>query len=869
MSHPRLLKFPARPLTLLLLMCIPSSGHIHASPEILKVDPKAAGSIDLDPHGFRIGGKRIILLAGTVQYPRMDRDDWDRALSSFAASGFNTVDTLVPWNEHEPVEGKFDFQSGNLDLRRYLDLCRKHHLYVVIRPGPYICNEWDGGGLPAWLYTWHGLELRQNNRLYLDAARRYLREVDRIIRPMQITEGGPVILYQIENELDFDWACRDRTGVMTALRDAVREDGISIPITACIGSDGHVAEATGDVDGLFPTANLYVSVRVEHAVHVAAQAILTHVTPSGQSLSETPLYVSETDRNPLILRRLLAGGARGICPFNFAGGMNWNRSNGTTAWDGSTPVATAVDFGGMIGFDLQLRPRYAEAVRLARAVSILSEVDPEWESVESSRSTFSVSNPALGSEGRNKGAGGLYAIKGDGGQFLFLLNNTGVPEETHVTWGRMVFPEQSRLVIAPHSDPMLPVHVSLKHWGSAFNLDYATAELRQIEKTGKGIRVTFGAPSISGVEVGFSSPSAFPPAAVPAVKARGRRRRIAPALSPFVRSWAPGLDRAGTLRLDGGFEVDVRIENDDPLPSIATGPETALTAWQSQPLRLTSVGDVGRWSGGFRRLAPGPNSAPGSLELAGILRGSGWYHLHFDAPGASRYTALWLQGAAGLVTACLNGKNLGFRRGVGDRVELPLGESLFDTGNDLLVRVEIWGHSNFNNAAPPINQLGSLRGLLDPVVLSGSVGTLPLAGRWEIAVDPIDGLAFAADRGRLRGAVPIAASNSQPIAAGSEGGEFRLLSAGLPDGLRRSPGGLDLVLRGRNTLETVYVGGRLLGRCILGPDPPIHVVGGPANVLYIPPAWLRSSQRIEIVVEGTASPWMLESVGVIRLGSQG
>jgi hypothetical protein len=175
---------------------------------VLRVSAGIRRFIDIDAHGFVIDGRRSVLLAGSVQFQRIDRSDWDRVLRLFEASGFNTVDVYVQWNEHEPTEGQFDFHSGDLDLAHFLDLCKKRHLWVVLRPGPYICNECDGGGLPAWLYTKPELELRQDNPAYLACVRRYLHEVDRIARPFQITRGGPIILYQIENELDF-WGVTD------------------------------------------------------------------------------------------------------------------------------------------------------------------------------------------------------------------------------------------------------------------------------------------------------------------------------------------------------------------------------------------------------------------------------------------------------------------------------------------------------------------------------------------------------------------------------------------------------------------------------------------------------------------------------------
>ena len=117
-------------------------------------------TIRFDRHGFIFSGKRRFILAGTVNYFRIHPEEWESRLRAFKASGFNTVDTYVAWNYHESTEGQFDFSTFNRDLGRFLSLCGRLGLWVYLRPGPYICNEWDGGGMPTWLYTRKGVEIR-------------------------------------------------------------------------------------------------------------------------------------------------------------------------------------------------------------------------------------------------------------------------------------------------------------------------------------------------------------------------------------------------------------------------------------------------------------------------------------------------------------------------------------------------------------------------------------------------------------------------------------------------------------------------------------------------------------------------------------
>ncbi|HEX7800145.1 MAG TPA: beta-galactosidase, partial [Asticcacaulis sp.] len=101
--------------------------------------------------GFLLDGQPFQVLAGEMHYPRIPRDSWRDRLRKLKALGLNTLTTYVFWNAHEPKPGVYDF-SGNLDVAAYVKLAQEEGLYVNLRPGPFVCAEWDGGGLPAWLF---------------------------------------------------------------------------------------------------------------------------------------------------------------------------------------------------------------------------------------------------------------------------------------------------------------------------------------------------------------------------------------------------------------------------------------------------------------------------------------------------------------------------------------------------------------------------------------------------------------------------------------------------------------------------------------------------------------------------------------------
>lgn len=189
--------------------------------------------IDLNEKGFCLDGEPTILLTASLFYFRIPRMLWSDRLAKVKAAKYNAIDVYFPWNYHEPREGCWDF-SGEKDVAAFLDLASEAGLRVLARPGPYICSEWDGGALPAWLYPKSGLELRQNNELFLGYVEKWYQKILGILKDYQFSKGGPVIGVQLDNELDF-FDCHDRVGYIGALRDAARAAGITVPLTACAG----------------------------------------------------------------------------------------------------------------------------------------------------------------------------------------------------------------------------------------------------------------------------------------------------------------------------------------------------------------------------------------------------------------------------------------------------------------------------------------------------------------------------------------------------------------------------------------------------------------------------------------------------------
>ncbi len=156
-------------------------------------------SLSIQQDCFYRDNRPVRLLSGAMHYFRIVPEYWKDRLLKMKAMGLNTLETYMPWNLHEPKPGRFDF-SGQLDIVRYLELAAELDMMVIVRPGPYICSEWDMGGLPSWLLRDPGMRLRCAYPPYLKAVDRYFDAMLPQLVPLQASCGGPVVAMQVENE---------------------------------------------------------------------------------------------------------------------------------------------------------------------------------------------------------------------------------------------------------------------------------------------------------------------------------------------------------------------------------------------------------------------------------------------------------------------------------------------------------------------------------------------------------------------------------------------------------------------------------------------------------------------------------------------
>lgn len=205
---------------------------------------------EIKKDGIFMNGEKFQIISGSIHYFRVVPEYWRDRLEKLKAMGCNTVETYVAWNFHEENEGEFNF-TGDRDLVKFIQIAQELGLYVIVRPSPYICAEWEFGGFPAWLLTKQGIRLRCSNKVYLEYVERYYDKLIPLLTPLQITNGGPIIMFQIENEYG---SFGNDKEYLKALRQMMVDRGVTVPF---VTSDGPVKQLLedGTLEDVWATAN--------------------------------------------------------------------------------------------------------------------------------------------------------------------------------------------------------------------------------------------------------------------------------------------------------------------------------------------------------------------------------------------------------------------------------------------------------------------------------------------------------------------------------------------------------------------------------------------------------------------------------------
>ena len=305
---------------------------------------------------FYLNGEPFQIISGAIHYFRIVPEYWKDRLEKLKAMGCNTVETYIPWNMHEPQKGHFHF-DGMLDIEKFIQTAQDLGLYVILRPSPYICAEWEFGGLPAWLLAEDGMKLRVNYGPFLKHVYEYYDVLLKKIAAYQINFGGPVILMQIENE--YGYYANDKD-YLQLLKNKMTESGVVVPL---VTSDGPF-EANlkgGRLTGVLPTGNF--GSKTEERFDELKKFT------NGGPLMCTEFWVGwfdhwgngghmrgDLEQSVKDLDKMLELGHVNI--YMFEGGTNFGFMNGSNYYDELTPDVTSYDYDAVLTEDGQITEKY-------------------------------------------------------------------------------------------------------------------------------------------------------------------------------------------------------------------------------------------------------------------------------------------------------------------------------------------------------------------------------------------------------------------------------------------------------------------------------------------------------------------------------
>lgn len=318
------------------------------------------------PHSFTIKGEKFLLdhkpfhiISGEIHYPRVPRAYWQHRIQAAKAMGLNTICTYVFWNAHESQPGKFDF-TGNLDVAAFVKMIQEAGLYAIVRPGPYVCAEWDFGGLPWWLLADPQMQVRCSYPGYMTALKRFILRVGKELAPLQISRGGPLLMTQVENE--YGVFGNDRAYLAT-LKKYLEQAGFRPPFFRCDWPNPtHLIH--GEQKNVLTVANFgsdapdrikLMRKRYPNSPAMTGEFWMGWFDKWGAKRSITPH--KQDDPHLKDLEWMLQHGVN----FNFYmfhGGTSFGFNAGTNHWDCFEPTVTSYDTGAVLNESGRPRPLY-------------------------------------------------------------------------------------------------------------------------------------------------------------------------------------------------------------------------------------------------------------------------------------------------------------------------------------------------------------------------------------------------------------------------------------------------------------------------------------------------------------------------------
>jgi hypothetical protein len=579
-----------------------------------------------------LDGRRIWLVSGSIQYARIPHELWEQRIHAAKLAGLNTIETPVFWNRHEPRPGSFDFKGDN-DLRRFVQLIGAAGMYCILRPGPFIGQQWDFGGLPPWISGVKGVKLRVANGPFLEACSRYLTAVSGQVRDLQATaqgKPGPIILVQNESS----WTCGDDAAANSYLGEIhryIRESGINVPI---INANNLWEAAEGEVDCWSGSGDLLATVRQLAAVRPDQPRMVIECNVASSPVWGQP--APQADRPEIIEQRLAqvlaAGGMFNIHPFH--AGTNFGFWGGRVPEVPGTFAGVSRDGGAPLTETGLHGPSYQVVRRICTFASrfgrLLANLDPDF------RPVFAAPRTIEGERVPREWTDGPFVIHSTGAQggvaFIFRGSDKA-PSKL-----RLLLPHGGDVAVDTGSAPTTWCLFDTSLSGRA-QLDYST--LSAFGLVGK-VLVLFGSAGIEGsVSInGSPLPVAVPRGKSPAVQVHEGITLVLCATEHLdhvfltddaVFLGAAGVDPQGNPLALAGEKKCQRIGSDGVVSQVAAvqpaphkSDRLVISEWEAAGTGEYTAGTSARFAA-----IPGPSD----LTTLGSAFGYGWYRVKVKSAG--------------------------------------------------------------------------------------------------------------------------------------------------------------------------------------------------------------------------------------------
>ena len=301
-------------------------------------------------------GEPVKLISGAVHYFRNMPDTWRDIFKKMRAMGLNCVETYCAWNMHEKKKGEFDF-TGNLDIAKFITIAAEEGLMAIVRPGPYICAEWEFGGLPWWIQAEDDMEIRCSNQAYIKYFDRYLAKMFEQIKPLLCTNGGNIIMLQCENEYGY---YGDDKEYLKHLYKSYRDMGIDVPLFT---SDGTSKDnlLDGAIDGCMATLNFGSRVEENFRAHdelFPDQPKMCMEMWNGwfDAWGDEHHHTTSAEDYAKVVDDMLTKGSLNM--YMFIGGTNFGFMSGANHYEKFAPDVTSYDYDAMLTECGDVTPKY-------------------------------------------------------------------------------------------------------------------------------------------------------------------------------------------------------------------------------------------------------------------------------------------------------------------------------------------------------------------------------------------------------------------------------------------------------------------------------------------------------------------------------